>query len=605
MLYDYRGNPIETKKLQEELAAPELAGVRGPWFDSVANTLTPEVLATVIASVDNNDIESFLTLAEEMEERDLHYADVLGTRKLAVTGLDAMVESVSDNERDVEIADAVRDVVEDDAFDAMLPGLLDALGKGFSVTEILWDRSGPRWTPREYKWRDPRHFMFDIETGSEIRLRDVEDLAKGLPLAPFKFLAHKPQIKMGMPIRGGLARLACVAYMLKGYTLKDWWAFMEVFGMPLRVGKYQDGATTEQKASLLRAVSSIGTDAACIISEKMVIDFVEASKTSGGDKLFIAAADWIDRQVSKGVLGQTMTTDDGSSLSQAKVHDQVRGDILVSDAKQASATIRRDLVKPFVDLNFGPQKKYPLFRLVVEESEDLEYFTKAIAPLIDRGLRVQASVVLDKFGLPEAEDGAELLVPEAVAAASSGGGGGVSGEPGAPPPIELPPEPATTAARKPTTVQTVILSKERFKTLEAAKKWVSDHDLHAAKVDETGTSYRFRQREPSEFVDGSFRTIELTTGVKAVIGVLKAQTAAARDEDTIDQLVEEALGGWRRTMNPVLNPILELAEKSTSYDEFLDGLEDAMAKVDVAEFTASLATGMFKARGLGDSTDDV
>lgn len=68
-----------------------------------------------------------------------------------------------------------------------------------------------------------------------------------------------------------------------------------------------------------------------------------------------------------------------------------------------------------------------------------------------------------------------------------------------------------------TAVQTVILSKENFPTEADAREWITAHDFHAEKVDETEDSWRFRQFEPSECQEGSFRTIDLTDGVKAVI----------------------------------------------------------------------------------------
>ena len=82
---------------------------------------------------------------------------------------------------------------------------------------------------------------------------------------------------------------------------------------------------------------------------------------------------------------------------------------------------------------------------------------------------------------------------------------------------------AKQAKRPSTTVQTIICSKARFKSRAAAAKWVRDHGFHTTKVDETSTSYRFRQREPGAFTKGSLRTITLTNGVKAVIGKLKNQ----------------------------------------------------------------------------------
>ena len=68
-----------------------------------------------------------------------------------------------------------------------------------------------------------------------------------------------------------------------------------------------------------------------------------------------------------------------------------------------------------------------------------------------------------------------------------------------------------------TEVQTVIVSKKTFKTLEAAKKWITDHDFNAGKVDDTEESWRFRQFSPGKCQENSFRTITLRAGVKAVI----------------------------------------------------------------------------------------
>jgi hypothetical protein len=77
------------------------------------------------------------------------------------------------------------------------------------------------------------------------------------------------------------------------------------------------------------------------------------------------------------------------------------------------------------------------------------------------------------------------------------------------------------AERPPTTVQTVILSKTVFKTAAEARRWVREHDFHARKIDETETSYRFRQRDPGDFRPRSLRTKQITRGVSIVTGHLK------------------------------------------------------------------------------------
>ena len=77
-----------------------------------------------------------------------------------------------------------------------------------------------------------------------------------------------------------------------------------------------------------------------------------------------------------------------------------------------------------------------------------------------------------------------------------------------------------------TTIQSVILWKERFPTMESALEWIKANGFSSDKVDETDESFRFRQRDPAEFDpngfgDGSaFRTIMISEHVSATVGFL-------------------------------------------------------------------------------------
>ena len=81
-----------------------------------------------------------------------------------------------------------------------------------------------------------------------------------------------------------IARAAGWSYLFKNYVLKDWVTFTEVFGQPLRLGKYGTGATEADKQALLTAVANIGTDAAAIIPESMVIEFIAARQNGSADQ---------------------------------------------------------------------------------------------------------------------------------------------------------------------------------------------------------------------------------------------------------------------------------------------------------------------------------
>lgn len=413
-LVDQFGNPIDLRRLEDEESGPTVTGVRGVTTGHPAEGLTPERLATLLREAEDGNPTRYLELAEQMEEKDLHYRSVISTRKNQVAGLEVTVEAASDQKADVEAADLIRDWLTRDQLRSELFDVLDAVGKGFSITEIMWKTSASRWVPDHLAWRDPRWFEFDRIDGRTPLLRTTTGPQ---PLSPYKYIQHVHKSKSGLPIRGGLARPAAWAYLFKNFDVKSWVIFAEAFGHPLRVGKYGPGASAEDKQALLRALRNIARDAAAMIPESMMLEFVEA-KISGNMELFERLADWLDRQMSKAVLGQTGTTDVGQHVGTANAHEKVRDDIEAADGVQLAATLNRDLVRPMVDLNFGPRQVYPRITIFRADPEDLDKLVERIAKAVRMGMPVEASWLADKLGVPEPDKGAVLLTAEASAAPS-------------------------------------------------------------------------------------------------------------------------------------------------------------------------------------------
>lgn len=404
------GRPINHAALTDAVVTTSLTGIRQPWLvEHIAGNIDPVKLANLMQAAAEGNAFDFLTLAEEMEEREPHYGAVLGTRKRAVSGITPTIEAASEDSRGIKLAEACRVLIGRPEFGGLMDDCLDALGKGYAAVEIEWQTSTRQYQPANYHWRDPRYFVFPQHDPYDLRLYDESDLVNGKPLPAYKFVIHRPRLKSGIPLRGGLARLVATSYMCKSYALKDWVAFCEVFGMPLRLGRYKQGAKEADIDILRKAVTNLGSDAAGILPDSMRIEFQQIANTTGGTGLFLRLAEWLDRQTSKAVLGQTMTTDDGSSQAQAKVHNEVRLDIVKSDARQLANTLNRDLIQPYVDLNFGPQPRYPRLELRVPKPEDLKALAESLEKLVPLGLKVSASVVRDKFGLPDPKEGDELL----------------------------------------------------------------------------------------------------------------------------------------------------------------------------------------------------
>lgn len=124
-----------------------------------------------------------------------------------------------------------------------------------------------------------------------------------------------------------------------------------------------------------------------------------------------------------------------------------------------------------------------------------------------------------------------------------------------------------------TTVQSLIFDKEKF-TVETAKKWAEDHDFRSDLVDETEDSIRLRQRDPNDFEDDSFRTIEIDDGIKAVIGKLK-------EEKNMDQL--EKIAEDLKEVKMVLNGLDANVSKAIELSETTLGLLQAGEKAKPEE----------------------
>ncbi|MGB0683395.1 MAG: DUF935 domain-containing protein [Magnetovibrionaceae bacterium] len=411
-LYDQYGYAIDLKALREEQAAPEIMGVRRAVSEQASFGLTPTRLGQLLRDCVDGDPAPYMALAEEMEEKDLHYLSVLGTRKRAVSQLEITVDPADDSAEAARDAQLVRDFVESDVLQPALFDILDAVGKGISVSEIMWETSEKDWMPKSIEWVDPRFLEFDRVDRRTPLLKSIEGPQA---LAPYKFIRCTIQAKSGLPIRSGLARPIAWAYLFKQFDIKGWVQFAEAYGMPLRLGKYGSGATPEDRRTLLRAVANIGQDAAAIIPESMLIEFPEVSKQGNVD-FFERLAEFMERQQSKAVLGQTTTTDAISGgHAVGKEHNDVRGDIEAADCSQLSGILKRDIVRPIVDLNHGPRKRYPLFKIGRAEQIDQKAFAENVERLAGVGLPIKVDDVYSKMGLTKPNEGDDILNPKGAA----------------------------------------------------------------------------------------------------------------------------------------------------------------------------------------------
>lgn len=411
-ILDVNGNPIQ----RDVLAEPQTSKVG--WlhreFDNhPSRGLTPARLARILDGAELGDARLQHELFLDMEEKDGHIFADMSKRKHALLTVEwDIVPPRNASASEKKLAAYAKEVIQDiENFEDVILDALDGIGHGFSFQEIEWELLGSEWIPRTITHRPQTWFQTDRETRTRINLRD--NTLDGQALWEFGWIRHVHKAKSGYIARAGLHRTLAWPYLFKNYSIGDLAEFLEIYGLPLRLGKYQAGASDDEKATLLRAVMSIGHDAAGIIPEGMAIDFVEAAK--GSSDPFTAMTDWCERTTSKCILGGTLTSQaDGKTSTNAlgKVHNEVRQDLKVSDATQLNGTFTTDLVYPLLALNKGgiaDRRRCPKFKFNVSEPADLALLADALPKLAGSGMRIPVQWAHEQGGIPMADDGDEIL----------------------------------------------------------------------------------------------------------------------------------------------------------------------------------------------------
>lgn len=405
-------NPVTDTGIKRPVTVRVAVGDANDKFSEYpSNGLTPRRLARIFRDADEGNVRAQMELFEEMEEKDTHLFSQMQTRKLAVTGLDWEVQPFSENETDKEISDFIDGQLKGiENFDEVLIDMLDAIGKGISIMELAWTVENGRNVIGDIEYVHSKKLVWDSTTD---RMKVcTKEYPSGVELPENKFVIHKYKAKSGHASRAGIMRVVSWMYLFKNYDIKDWVSFCEVFGMPLRLGKYDVSASEDDKKQLMEAVISLGTDAAGIVPSSTMIEFIESQKTTSVE-IYEKLARYCDEQMSKAILGQTLTSDSGGgSYAQSKTHDEVRHDLTVADAKALAVTIRRDIIRPLVAFNYGTDANIPFFGFDCHEVEDQKEAVEIYKSLVcDMGLEIPKSHIYKKFNIPKPENGEEVLKP--------------------------------------------------------------------------------------------------------------------------------------------------------------------------------------------------
>jgi len=391
--------------------------------DHPTNGLTPAKLASVYRRAMEGDLVSQARLAMDMEEKDAHIFAEVSKRRIAVQSVKWHIEPPKDaTPAEEEGTEVVRQIVDELDIDDLLHGMSDAVLHSYSCSEYHWRMVDGYNIPTQPEHRPPDWFTTDHHGNQHNRLLLRDNSGTGQALRPLNWIAHIQRSRSAYLARAGLVRVLGWPFLMRAMAARDLAEFLEIYGLPLRIGTYPTGASEQEKSTLLRAVVGIGHAAAGIMPEGMNIEFKDAAKAGAGGSPFMDMMNWAEASISKAVLGGTLTSTaeaTGMGSGASDTHNEVRKEISTSDRRQHGQTLERQLLRPIAALN-TVMRRAPRWVWDDEEPADMKAMSDSLPGLVDAGLRIPAAWAHERLNIPQAEAGEEILTRQPTAAPGLG-----------------------------------------------------------------------------------------------------------------------------------------------------------------------------------------
>lgn len=293
-------------------------------------------LITAINSAENIDFSRRSRLYDLYTDIliDAHLGSVMDKRVRAVTS--APIEFCKDNKP----VDEINEQLESPWFYNLLKDIMDARFWGFSLFQFY----------KEGEWINydliPRKHVDPIR---ELILRRQTDIT-GLPWQDFSDLVF-----VGKSNDLGILASCAPWVIYKRGSTGDWAELGEIFGRPIREYIY-DSSDEETRNRLLDDAQEEG-GAGVFIHPRDSELIIKECNLSGSNNLHESFNQYADNEMSKKVLGNTLTTQASDTGTQAlgTVHKEVEEGIYNDDLKFVLNVLNYDLFETFTNLGMNVQ----------------------------------------------------------------------------------------------------------------------------------------------------------------------------------------------------------------------------------------------------------
>ena len=325
--------------------------------------------------------------------RDDQVKSVWTQRVARITSAELVIEPGGKRAIDKAAADNLRENLESIDFDKISKLMLYGIFYGYAVAEVMWMADGAKIAIKDILTRDRERFTFDKDYN--LLWQDGSGGAPK-PMPDQKFWVYSAGAdNADNPYGLGLAHWLYWPVFFKRGGQQSWLKFLDKYGTPTAKGTFPASATTAEKTKLLEALGAISTDAGIIVPEGMQVELIEA--TRAGSATYSELYDRMNNAISKVVLTQTMTTDDGSSLSQAAIHADAASLVAKDDADTLSQSFNNSVARWLCQWNFPGAAAPKMWRKIEKDPTTAEHI-EIDKGLFDIGYQATEAHIKDVYG---------------------------------------------------------------------------------------------------------------------------------------------------------------------------------------------------------------
>jgi phage gp29-like protein len=399
------------RKTQPRVDAQRVLSVTRQRFNPIRG-LTPDILATYLDEFEAGYLGRMAQLMEKIEQRDDTIVSVGPKRRLSIArhGWEIVsTESSPEAERQRAVAEfffgnltATSSVDEELVGDValLMEQMLDALGKRWSVHEIVWQ---PRPQGLTAEFRHVPLWFFE-HTTSRLRYLSGSGSLTGEALEDGGWL---------VTVGPGLMIACSILYMFKRLPLQDLLNYCERYAVPGLHGKTDAAKGSTEWNTLRDALAAFSIDWALITNTSATIEPVNAG--AHGELPHSKLIERMDRAMSciwRGGDLATLSAGDsvGATTQQGEKEILEDGDIALVES-----AINRRLMPYLIRYTRGPGPVLVEFRIARPARKNVADERLTDEFLVKLGCPVSITDLLERYGRPTPEAGEELAtLPAAV-----------------------------------------------------------------------------------------------------------------------------------------------------------------------------------------------